>query len=378
MYKKIVIASDSFKGSVSSRQVADSSELAIKALMPDCEVIRTSIADGGEGTMESLCESLHAETVSITASDPLGRPVEVKYAVKGSTAIIEMSQASGLPLLKKNERNPMKTSTFGTGEMILDALNRGITTFLVGIGGSATNDGGTGMLSALGARFLDKDGNALEGTGENLIRIQEIDLGGLDSRLKEADITVACDVDTPFCGKDGAAYVFAPQKGAAKDQVELLDKGLEHFAEVILNTTGNDIQSIPGSGAAGGLGGAFKGILSASLTKGIDMVLDVTGFNKSIEDADLIITGEGKIDFQTAKGKTASGVLQRAKAKGIPVVALAGIVQDCKEVQDLGFEAILEISKDLPTEIAMKPEVAMANIQKAVSSFLKDRIQKTK
>lgn len=370
MFRKIVIASDSFKGCISSTDVADAAESAIREIFPECTCTKVSIADGGEGTMESLCGALGAEVVSIKAADPLMRRIDVSYGVKDRTAIIEMSKASGLPLLSTKERNPLLTTTYGTGEMLRDALDRGCTKILVGIGGSATNDAGIGMLSAMGAEFYDKDGESLPGIGASLGKIETIGIEGIDPRIFSAEITVACDVDTPFCGPDGAAYVFAPQKGATPEQVESLDKGMEHFADIIEKQSGQPFRTISGTGAAGGLGGAFLSILGARLQSGIDMVLDAVKFNETIMDADLVITGEGKMDFQTPKGKTAAGVLQRAKAAGVPVLALAGKVDMCPELEGMGFQKILEVSKGLPLEIAMNPDIAKGNIKKAVSDYL--------
>mgnify|MGYP003291244016 CR=1 FL=1 len=370
MFRKIVIASDSFKGSVSSSEVAEAAEAAIMSCLPECICTKVSIADGGEGTMESLCSALGAGIVRIKAHDPLMRIIDVTYAINDDTAIIEMSKASGLPLLKPEERNPMLTSTYGTGEMIKVALDRGCRKILVGIGGSATNDAGTGMLNALGVEFQDKDGTCLPGIGSSLSEIERIDLSGLDSRLQDTAITVACDVDTPFCGPDGAAYVFAPQKGATPLQVKMLDEGMAHFADIIEKTTGRGFRSISGTGAAGGLGGAFLSILGAKLKSGIDMVLDTVKFNDVINDADLVITGEGKMDFQTPKGKTAAGVLQRARKAGIPVIALAGKVDMCPELESMGFQQIIEVSKGLPLEKAMDPDTTKANIKNALVTFL--------
>lgn len=370
--RKIVIASDSFKGSLSSAQVAEAAERGIKAVFPDCETVKVNVADGGEGTVEAVVEALGGRIHRISARDPLGRPVNAGYGIAGDCAIIEMAAASGLPLLSPEERNPLLTGTQGTGDMILDALGQGCRNFLIGIGGSATNDAGTGMMESLGVEFLDCDGHALHGCGGMLAKVESIDLTHIDPRIKECRFTVACDVDTPFCGPTGAAYVFAPQKGADPGMVEELDKGMYHFAEVLRNAgIGPDIVPMAGAGAAGGLGGGFKAFLNAELVKGIDMVLDAIGFGSLLDGADLVITGEGKIDFQTARGKTAAGVLSRAKAKGIPVIALGGCVEHCPEIENMGFAAIRAVSDpDAPLSWSMRPEVASAAVTSAVRDLL--------
>lgn len=339
---KIVIASDSFKGSLSSAEVAESIARGLKTVLQDCELLKISVADGGEGTVDALRESLGGHSVSCKAHDPLMREIEAEYTILADkrTAVIEMASASGLTLLSTEERNPMKTSTFGTGEMIADALSKGCDRFLVGIGGSATNDGGMGVFSALGYRFLDRDGRQLPPCGESLAKVAGIDCSRVNPRLQEAVFTVACDVDTPFCGREGAAYIFAPQKGASSEEVEILDCGLENFASVISASLGRDISSVPGSGAAGGLGGAFLAFSNSSLKKGIDMVLDAIDFDSMIEGADAVITGEGRIDSQTFKGKTPFGVMCRARQKGIPLYAIGG----CAELD--GVSGISRFSSD--------------------------------
>lgn len=370
--QKIVVASDSFKGSLSSSQVADAAEKGIRTVFPDCNVVKVNVADGGEGTVEAIVEALRGNIVTAKVSDPLGRLIEARYGIAGDTAIIEMASASGLPLLAPEERNPLLTSTRGTGEMIVDALQRGCRHILTGIGGSATNDAGTGMMEALGVRFLDAGGKVLRACGATLELIEGIDLNGLIPELKGCSFTVACDVDTPFCGPDGAAYVFAPQKGATTDMVRALDEGMFHFAGVLKRTFGGeDIVPMVGAGAAGGLGGGFKAFLGARLLKGIDMVLDAIAFDETIRGADLVITGEGKVDSQTACGKTAAGVLGRAKAQGIPVIALGGCVEHCPELDNMGFADIRAVSDPYaPIEWSMRPDVASAAVTRAVVNLL--------
>lgn len=366
--KKIVVASDSFKGSLSSTQVADSVERGIRMVYPMCEVIKVDVADGGEGTVDAVVGALGGEKVTAVVQDPLGRDIEAVYGVAGDLAVMEMAAASGLPLLSVGERNPWKTSTYGTGQMIKDALDRGCRRFMVGIGGSATNDAGMGMARALGFKFYDKDGKEIkDGVGGRLKDVAVIDDSEVDSRVVECTFTVACDVDTPFCGESGAAYVFAPQKGADGDMVKRLDEGMYNYASVIKGKYGIDIVPMSGAGAAGGLGGGFKALLGASLKKGVDMVLDAISFDELLCGADLLITGEGKVDFQTPRGKTASGVLSRGKKAGVKVVALGGKVEMCDELLEMGFEGIYPITEEvLPLEVAMRYDVASGNVTRTI------------
>lgn len=365
---KIVIASNAFKGSLSSMEVAQAATRGIKAVYPDCYVIAVNVADGGEGTVEAIVNTLGGDIVTATVSDPLGRPIQARYGIAGNKAIIEMAAASGLTLLRPDERNPWLTSTHGTGELIMDAMRRGCRQFLIGIGGSATNDAGTGMLQAMGFRFYDHQNQEIEhccgGTMHLIARIHDSEVA---EGVRQSQFTVACDVDTPFCGKEGAAPVFAPQKGADPDMVARLNAGMASLAEVIENKYHINIVPVAGAGAAGGMGGGFRAFLNATLKRGIDMVLDTIDFDQTIAGADLIITGEGKIDIQTAKGKTAAGVLARAKAQDIPVIAIGGCVERCESVEQMGFAGIYPITEEiLPLEIAMQAEVAAANIEKTV------------
>ena len=368
---KIVIASDSFKGSLTSVEVAQAATHGIKAVYPDCDVVAVNVADGGEGTIEAVVDALGGQIVHTTVSDPLGRPIQARYGIAGKKAIIEMAAASGLPLLSYEERNPWITSTYGTGEMIMDAIQRGCSQFLIGIGGSATNDAGTGMLQALGFKFYDFNGKEIiDCRGGRLQDIADLDDTFVPKAVREAQFIVACDVDTPFCGPEGAAPVFAPQKGADAEMVAKLDAGMTSFAHIIENKYGINIVPVAGAGAAGGMGGGFRAFLNASLQRGIDMVLDAIDFDYTIQSADLIITGEGKIDFQTAKGKTAAGVLARAKKQNIPVIAIGGCVEICESVKQMGFAGIYPITEEkLPLEIAMQAEVAAMNVEKTVKKI---------
>ena len=369
---KIVVASDSFKGSLSSREVAQAAIRGIQKVLPECEVVAVNVADGGEGTVEAVVEALGGEIVTAIVSDPLGRSVPARYGITGKTAIIEMAVASGLTLLTNEERNPWVTSTYGTGEMIMDAIKRGCRDFLVGVGGSATNDAGMGMLQALGFRFYNiDDQEIIDGCGGRLQDVARIDDAGVMDAVCQCRFTVACDVDTPFCGSEGAAYVFAPQKGADMEMVARLDSGMVSFAKVIEKTYGIDVTSMAGAGAAGGMGGGFRAMLNATLKRGIDMVQDAIGFDSIIQGADLIITGEGRIDNQTVKGKVASGVLQRAKAQGLPVVAIGGSVEKCESIEQMGFAGVYPIwEEEVPLEVAMQPDFAAANVEQTMNKIV--------
>ena len=369
---KIVIASDSFKGSMSSLDVATAASAGVIEVYPDSEIVSVNVADGGEGTVEAIVDALGGEIVKVQVSDPLGRKIETSYGIAGETAILEMAAASGLPLLTAEERNPWATSTLGTGEMIMDAISRGCRKFLVGIGGSATNDAGVGMLQAMGFRFYDANGELItQGCGGMLGSIARIDDSLVSAAVKESQFTVACDVDTPFCGPEGAAPVFAPQKGADAEMVKRLDEGMASFAKVITEKYAIDIVPVAGAGAAGGMGGAFRAFLGATLKKGIDMVLDAIDFDTTIQGANLVITGEGKVDFQTAKGKTAAGVLNRAKQQHIPVVAIGGCVEMCDSLVHMGFAGIYPILEEkVPLEIAMQRDFAMNNVRKTVARIV--------
>lgn len=369
--KKIVIACDSFKGSLSSAEVAAAVTRGIRMAGEDCEVISLNVADGGEGTALALTGALGGSIIETEVHDPLMRPVTAGYGIAGDMAVIEMAAASGLPLLSPSERNPMETSSCGTGELIRDALDHGCRKFLIGIGGSATNDGGTGMLEALGARLLDRDGKALHGCGASLSSIDRIDTAAMDDRLRESRFTVACDVDTPFCGPEGAAAVFAPQKGASPAQVDMLDQGMQSLQSVILAETGCDLSTTKGAGAAGGMGGALKAFFGADLKNGIEMVLDAVSFDSMIKDADLVITGEGCLDSQTPKGKVPYGVLRRARKQGIDVLALGGGVKMCPELEAMGFIGIAKTSTGRTLEESMEPVRAADDIAKKTAEIIR-------
>ena len=341
--RKIVIACDSYKGCLSSSDVANAAAHGVAEVYPDCEVVKLAVADGGEGTVEALVDTLGGHLEWAEVSDPLGRPVRAAYGVAGDLAIIESAAACGLTLLTKEERNPLVTSTKGLGELIMAAIDKGCRKFLIGLGGTATNDGGMGMIRAEG--FLEK--------------------------TKGMKFTVACDVDTPYIGEHGASRVFGPQKGASEQDVEILEERLGGYALTILKETGVDVRDMAGAGAAGGLGGAFRAYLGAELKRGVDLVLDQIDFDSKVKGADLVITGEGCSDYQTLKGKTASGVLERAKRQGIPVALVSGVVRDEQMLRDGGFGIIEAVSPlSMSRAEAMRPEMAKFNICQTVKRLL--------
>ncbi|MBO5814482.1 MAG: glycerate kinase [Bacteroidales bacterium] len=378
--KKIVIASDSFKGSLSSAEVAEAAADGIRSIYPACEIISLVLGDGGEGTCNAIADTMTCEWVSISAKDPIGRDCNVRYALhtdsEGLTAIIEMAQASGITLLASEELDPLKTSTFGTGQMILDAFERGCRRFIIGLGGSATNDGGTGMLEALGFRFMDRTGRLISGCcGQKLHEITSIDTSMVAEELLSSSFTVVCDVETPFYGKQGATRVFAPQKGASASDIENLESGMQSFASIVMSKYGIDLGKTEGSGAAGGTGGALYAFLNGKLRKGADLILDAVRFEEIIENADLVITGEGRIDSQTFRGKLPSRVLNRADRKGIPVLAIGGLIDLSDEaIGNSDFVSIFAIQPTpaSPEELAsaMNPSTTAENIRNTIINYL--------
>lgn len=367
--KKIILAIDSYKGCLTSKEVEECVAQALRERFPSCEVVSVPVADGGEGLLDALAGILDMQTIQVEVHDPLMRVHNARYGIldDGVTAVIEMAEASGLPLLDVEERNPMRTSTFGTGELIADALCRGCRKFLMGIGGSATNDAGMGMLEALGVRFYDESGNELSASGEAMCRISRMDLSCMDGRLAGAEFQVACDVGNPFCGKEGAAYVFGRQKGATPEQIMRLDAGMEHFASVVRRSLGKDVIGLSGAGAAGGLGGALWAFLDACLLPGIDVLLEAARFDEELSDADWVITGEGRSDSQTLMGKVPFGVLKHARCFGVPVCLLSGRIEAKETLREAGFAQLVEASPaDMPLAEAMKPETARKNIRQAI------------
>ncbi|MBK9567506.1 MAG: glycerate kinase [Saprospiraceae bacterium] len=343
---KVIIAPDSFKGSLTALEVAKSIEKGIKKVDANIETVIVPMADGGEGTVQSLIDASEGVMVAAKVHDPLLRPFKSFYGIMGDgkTAVIEMAAASGLELLKNDERNALKTSTFGTGELIKHAIDRGCTEIIIGLGGSATNDGGTGMAQALGVRFRDKKGKEQNMCGAELINIHTVDMSGLDARVKGINIIAACDVDNPLYGIKGSSNVYGRQKGASETDVQTLDKGLKHFSEIMKFGYGFDFSDYPGAGAAGGLGYGLMCFLGATLASGIETVMRATKFTKKIAGADFVFTGEGRIDSQTAFGKTPFGVAQVAKQTNIPVIAIAGSLGNgYKELYNKGFDGIFSI-----------------------------------
>ena len=337
---KIVIAPDSFKGTLSSVVVCDIIGSVLKEKYPEAEIIKIPIADGGEGTSEAYLHIFGGEAVTVKAESPLGNSIDAAYALlKDKTAVIETAAASGISIEKEN--NALRASTYGTGQLVLDALNRGAKRIILGLGGSATTDGGTGFLSALGARFLKADGSVISRGGAGLDQLEKIDLSGLDKRLQSTPLTVLCDVTNPLTGVEGAAFVFSPQKGADEEQVKILDAGLRKLAKVSARTLGRDFSSFPGAGAAGGMGFASAAFLGAGLQSGIDCILDAANFESLSENADLVITGEGKMDSQSLCGKAPFGVAKRSRAK--KNIAVVGLFEaDEAEVKRLSIEEVIE------------------------------------
>lgn len=339
--KKIVIAPDSFKGTLSSIEVCNLVKKSLLEERDDITITQIPIADGGEGMTESFMHAFsHSEKVELKAKSPLGRDIDVYYAiVSGDTAVIEMAMASGITIEKENDA--MRASTYGTGQIIKDALDKGIRKFVLGIGGSATTDGGIGCAAALGGRFLNKDGESVALCGEGLADIVSIDLSDLDKRLEDSEITVLCDVKNPLYGKQGAAYIFSPQKGASEKQVEILDSGLRNLADISAQYLKKDLSDLEGTGAAGGLGFALVAFLGGKLKGGIDHILDMLSFDEKVKDADLVITGEGKMDSQSLMGKLPFGVAKRCKHTR--VAAIVGLnTADEKLISELGIAQVVE------------------------------------
>ncbi|MFB4331775.1 glycerate kinase [Paenibacillus sp. CR_12] len=342
----IVLAPDSFKESMTAKEVCEAMERGIKKGNPNVTCIHVPMADGGEGTMQSLVDATGGTVHTVTVTGPLGDQVEASYGISGdgSTGVLEMASASGIHLVPIAQRNPLVTTTYGTGELIKACLDHGVSRLLIGIGGSATNDGGAGVVQALGGKLLDAEGKELAFGGGELGRLARLDLSGFDPRLQDVEVEVACDVTNPLCGETGASHVFGPQKGATPEMIEQLDRNLRHYAGVMKQQLGKDIIDYPGAGAAGGLGGGLMVFLNGTLKKGIDMVVDYTGLEEKVRQADMVWTGEGGMDFQTQYGKTPFGVARVAKKHGKPVVALAGRVGDGIDVlYDQGMDAIFGI-----------------------------------
>lgn len=342
---KIVIATDSFKESLENQKVADIIAKGFLNIFPSSEILSVGVADGGEGTVKSLVNSRKGKIVALKVEDALKREINSFYGIiDENVAVIELAAASGLELIEPQHRNPMITSTYGVGQLMLDALDRGCESFIIGLGGSATNDAGMGMLQCLGAVFIDENGENLEGCGENLEKIQKIDLSNLDKRIINSKIRVAVDVTNPMYGNEGAAHIFATQKGATPLMIKKLDMGLQNFVKLIEEDFTINLQEISGAGAAGGVGGALFGVLGASLEPGIKIITDYLNLEKEIMKADLVIVGEGKMDSQSIKGKAPIGVASIAKDHNVPVIAICGSLEyDAVEVYQYGIDSVHSI-----------------------------------
>ena len=343
--KKCIVISDSFKGSLSSGEICDIARACFAEVLPDCELTAIPVADGGEGTVDCFIQAMGAQRVEVTVTNALGEKSAAAYARLDELAIIEMAAAAGLPQVGAR-RCPGTATTYGVGELIAHAVGSGCKRILLGLGGSATNDGGCGCAAALGVGFLDADGQSFIPVGDTLGRIGRIDTAKAEELLHGVELTIMCDVTNPLYGPTGAAYVFAPQKGADAEKVKRLDAGLRHFGDVIRSQLGIDVSAMPGAGAAGGMGAGCVALLGGMIQSGIDAVLDVTGFDRQLEGADLVITGEGCIDSQSADGKVISGVARRTRAKGIPLIAIAGGIADSAvAVYDIGVSAMFSTDR---------------------------------
>ena len=342
---KIVIAPDSFKGSLSSMQVINIVKKSALKTFPDAKIYEVPIADGGDGTVEAIVYASKGKIISAKARDPHGRLISCIYGDADGIAIIGMSECSGLALLTDNEKDPMKTSTHGTGDLIKKAMDEGFTKIYLGIGGSATNDAGTGALQALGLKFLRSDGSQIERMcGEELINVCSVDDSSLDNRLKTVSITIMCDVTNPLTGENGATYIYGPQKGADPETLKALEAGMKNFEKIINNYAGAELSSIPGTGAAGGIGCGLMCFTGAKMTSGINAVLELAKFGEIIKNSSLIITGEGRIDHQSACGKVVHGIAQYAKKADVPVVVIAGSIgSGAEEVYPLGINTLIAL-----------------------------------
>jgi glycerate kinase len=376
---KIVLAPNAFKGSMTAMHAALAMGRGVRAAFPGAEVVAVPVADGGDGLAEVLIDALGGEARVVTVQGPLGEPVQATLCLVPALglAAVEMAAASGLALLASEERDPTRTTTYGTGELIRAALDLGARRIVVGIGGSATTDGGIGMAAALGVRLLDAAGNPVAPVGGALGQIRRIDMSGLDPRLAQLRCEAICDVDNPLLGLHGAAHVYGPQKGATPAQVAELDAGLAHLADLIQADLGLDIRDLPGAGAAGGLGAGLRAFLGAELRRGVDLVLDLVGLDASLPGADLVITAEGQIDFQTAFGKAPAGVAERARARGVPCLAIAGSIGErIADLHPMGIDAVFSLCPgpiSLEQAMATGPALLTATTEQVVRCFFRGR-----
>lgn len=372
---KVVIAIDSLKGSLSSMEAGTAIKDGILAAKPDAEVIVKPLADGGEGTTDALIEGMNGERIDLTVTGPMHTPVDAYYGYlkDTNTAVMEMASAAGITLVPDSEKNPLLATSYGVGEMINDAIQRGCRNFIIGIGGSVTNDGGIGMLKALGVRFLDENGEDAGEGGQALAKVARIDVSGMNPLLKECHIQIACDVNNPLCGENGSTYVYGPQKGVTEDMKKTLDEAMAHFARVTSETLENDYMNTPGAGAAGGLGYAFLAYTGAALTPGIELILDAVGLEEELSGADVVVTGEGRLDFQTAMGKAPVGVARLAKKYNAKVIAFAGsVTKEATACNNEGIDAFFPILRSVCTLAeAMDPVAARNNMTATVEQVFR-------
>ncbi|MDR3106494.1 MAG: glycerate 2-kinase [Yokenella regensburgei] len=349
---KIVIAPDSYKESLSATEVAQAIEKGFREIFPDAQYVKVPVADGGEGTVEAMIAATQGSEMTARVTGPLGEPVDAVWGISGDghTAFIEMAAASGLALVPPAQRNPLLTTSRGTGELILQALEHGAQNIIIGIGGSATNDGGSGMMQALGASLCDANGKAIGFGGGCLMSLNSVDLSQLDPRLKSCSIRVACDVTNPLIGESGASRIFGPQKGASEAMIAELDRNLEHYAEVIKKSLRIDVKAVPGAGAAGGMGAALMAFLGAELRSGIEIVTQALNLEEHIHDCSLVITGEGRLDSQSIHGKVPVGVASVAKKYHKPVIGIAGsLTRDVGVVHQYGIDAVFSVLTSIST-----------------------------
>ncbi|MCX7920247.1 MAG: glycerate kinase [bacterium] len=371
--KKIIIAPNAFKECLSSPQVANAIERGIRRVLPDAEIVKIPFADGGDGTVEALVTATHGIYRTVRVTDPLGNRILAQFGILGdcNTAVIEMAAASGLRLVPPKLRNPMVTSTYGTGELIKSALDEGVNKIIIGIGGSATTDAGTGMAQALGVKLLAADGLPIGYGGKALERLAKIDLSELDPRVRTTKIIVACDVNIPLTGESGTAKLYAPQKGATPEMVEQLEWNMRHFVRIVARELNINIDTLPGAGAAGGLGAGLVAFLGAELKPGIDIVIEATGLADKMQNAALVITGEGKLDAQTAQGKAPVGIARVAKQFGVPVVAIGGSVADDANILfNYGIDKLYSLLRP-----SMTLEYAMQNAEKLLADTAEEMLQ---
>lgn len=375
IHMKVVIAIDSLKGSLSSMEAGMAIKDGVLAAKPDAKVVVKPLADGGEGTTDALIEGMNGERIDLTVTGPMHTPVDAYYGYlkDTNTAVMEMASAAGITLVPDSEKNPLLATSYGVGEMINDAIQRGCRNFIIGIGGSVTNDGGIGMLKALGVRFLDENGEDAGEGGQALAKVARIDVSGMNPLLKECHIQVACDVNNPLCGENGSTYVYGPQKGVTEDMKKTLDEAMAHFARVTSETLENDYMNTPGAGAAGGLGYAFLAYTGAALTPGIELILDAVGLEEELSGADVVVTGEGRLDFQTAMGKAPVGVARLAKKYNAKVIAFAGsVTKEATACNKEGIDAFFPILRSVCSLAeAMDPVAARNNMTATVEQVFR-------